>query len=308
MKAFLTPRDLAAAIGVSESSLKRWTDEGLLAASRTAGGHRRIARSEAIRFIRDARVPIVRPELLGFEGVHAIAPTGGGAPGEALSELFLRDDQAAARSLLLSSYLGGTGLAAACDGLVAAALERLGDLWKHDVGGILIEHRAVDTCFQTLSMIRATIPAPAPGAPVALGGAIGGDPYVLPTLCAAMVLAETGFRDVNLGPDVPLPVLARAIEQYRPDLVWRTLSATTTAAAETTRREIGVIEEQLKPTGSHLVVGGLGSSGLSGASRERVHVLGSMSELAGFARGLLASRRPARVPAGKPGEGTVVKS
>jgi MerR family transcriptional regulator, light-induced transcriptional regulator len=48
----LSPKALAAAIGVSESSLKRWADEGRLAAERTAGGHRRIAVAEAVRFVR----------------------------------------------------------------------------------------------------------------------------------------------------------------------------------------------------------------------------------------------------------------
>jgi len=37
----LSPRELAEALGVSESSLKRWVDAGKIAASRTEGGHRR---------------------------------------------------------------------------------------------------------------------------------------------------------------------------------------------------------------------------------------------------------------------------
>src|SRR5690242_3719305 len=60
----LSPRDLADALGVSESSLKRWVDAGKLAAFRTEGGHRRIAVSEALRFIRETGAPVARPELL----------------------------------------------------------------------------------------------------------------------------------------------------------------------------------------------------------------------------------------------------
>ena len=47
---FLSPRQLAVAIGVSESSLKRWADDGRLAVERTAGGHRRIPLPEAVRW------------------------------------------------------------------------------------------------------------------------------------------------------------------------------------------------------------------------------------------------------------------
>ena len=53
MKSVLSPKELAAAIGVSESTLKRWADDGLIVFSRTAGGHRRIRLAEAIRFIRE---------------------------------------------------------------------------------------------------------------------------------------------------------------------------------------------------------------------------------------------------------------
>ena len=54
MKPLLSPRELAQAIGVSESSLKRWADAGQIRVARTAGGHRRISIADAVRFIREA--------------------------------------------------------------------------------------------------------------------------------------------------------------------------------------------------------------------------------------------------------------
>ena len=66
MLQLITPRQLADAIGVSESSLKRWADAGKIHVSRTDGGHRRIALTEAVRFIRDTKSTVVRPDLLGL--------------------------------------------------------------------------------------------------------------------------------------------------------------------------------------------------------------------------------------------------
>ena len=60
----ISPRHLAEAIGMSESSLKRWADRGFLSVTRTAGGHRRIAVQEAIRFIRSRELTILDPVLL----------------------------------------------------------------------------------------------------------------------------------------------------------------------------------------------------------------------------------------------------
>src|SRR5688500_324070 len=78
----LTPKELADAIGASESSLRRWVDRGRLPVSRTAGGHRRIPLATAIRFIRETGATVVRPELLGFDEVPATRrgtrPAGGG--------------------------------------------------------------------------------------------------------------------------------------------------------------------------------------------------------------------------------------
>ena len=66
MKAALSPKNLAQAIGISESSLKRWADDGQIRVMRTAGGHRRIAVEEAVRFIREIGIPLVQPDALGL--------------------------------------------------------------------------------------------------------------------------------------------------------------------------------------------------------------------------------------------------
>ena len=66
MKQLLSPKDLARATGVSESSLKRWADSGRLECTRTAGGHRRIPLAEAVRFIRESSISVVDPSMLGI--------------------------------------------------------------------------------------------------------------------------------------------------------------------------------------------------------------------------------------------------
>ena len=55
-------------------------------------------------------------------------------------------------------------------------------------------------------------------------GAPSGDPYILPTLCAATVLESQGFNAVNLGADTPLHSLLLASEALRSQLVWLSVS------------------------------------------------------------------------------------
>ena len=104
----LSPRDLADALGVSESSLKRWIDAGKIEATRTEGGHRRILLGEAVRFIRESGAPLARPELLGLPEVaySRLRPDGGRLVG------YLVDgDAVGARGWLMARYLAGASSA-----------------------------------------------------------------------------------------------------------------------------------------------------------------------------------------------------
>ena len=67
----LSPRDLAQAMGVSESSIKRWADDGKIMITSTQGGHRKIQREEAVRFIRERGMKVPFPQHLGLGAVSS---------------------------------------------------------------------------------------------------------------------------------------------------------------------------------------------------------------------------------------------
>jgi MerR family transcriptional regulator, light-induced transcriptional regulator len=71
MHEHLTPKQVARAIGVSEASLKRWCDKGLIHSVRTAGGHRRLPLADVMSFLRKSGHPLVSPEVLGLPAVSS---------------------------------------------------------------------------------------------------------------------------------------------------------------------------------------------------------------------------------------------
>ena len=284
MKRALSPKDLAAAIGVSESSLKRWADSGKIAVVRTEGGHRRIDIAEAVRFVRESGVQLVRPDVLGLAEVAAVANEDG--QGEALYQHLAAGNLPEVRGLLVGMYLRGQALATICDGPILAAMTRLGELWRHDSAGVFIEHRATDLIVQAVTQLRALIEPPREGHR-AVGGAPAGDPYLLPSMLAATVLASEGVRAVNLGPDTPIGSLRHAVAHHQPRLVWVSVSSPPPPGLGA---ELGRFARELADTGATLLIGGRHRADVAAAARGAT-VVTTMAELAAFARGLSVGAR-----------------
>lgn len=216
----ISPRYLAAALGVSESSLKRWVDAGKITAARTEGGHRRIELSEALRFIRETGTPVAKPELLDMPEIASAREHG-----DRFYDHLVAGDALAVRGWIFARYLEGNTVTQIADGPVRAAMHALGELWRHDPQGVFLEHRATSLVIQAIAQLRSMLSETAPTAPLALGGAPSGDPYLLPSQLASMVLEEVGMRTINLGPDTPTVAFDQALAMHRPKLLW--LSVTT---------------------------------------------------------------------------------
>lgn len=293
MKPLLSPRDLAQAIGVSESSIKRWVDNGQIQATKTAGGHRRIPINEAVRFLRETQAALVRPEALGLTDVALLLGSEPTQEAEA-DRLYehLRQGQAdAARGLILSMYLNGRSVAHIVDGPLFSSFRRLGELWREDEAGIFWEHRATEIGISAISRLRMIIPPRPDDGPSAVGAAPTGDPYILPTLCAAAVLESQGLNAVNLGADTPIHSLLLAARAVRARLIW--LSISVLAEPEQLQKELHSLAAALSDPTIPIIIGGSQTGRLSLPDRAPFHIGSSMGELEAMVKGL-------RVGAGAP--------
>ncbi|MEM1444983.1 MAG: helix-turn-helix domain-containing protein [Planctomycetota bacterium] len=291
MKQTYSPKDVAKAVGVSESSLKRWADDGRLNVIRTVGGHRRITFHEAIRFARESTLPIVRPDILGLPELAKAEPFREHEASDALQTLLTEGKAEDTRALLIDLYLRGTSAAAICDGPVREVMSRMGEQWHCDgARGIYLEHRATDTILQAMTALRAIVGQPTSGttdeqpAPVALGGAPSGDPYLLPSIAIALTLCEQGLHEINLGPDTPVEALVAAAQQYQPRLLWLSCSVTDV------RPKPAALVSLLDYLDEHqavLVTGGRGFIEKPLKPHPRVKLCDSMTELAAFVDGFI---------------------
>ena len=284
----ISPRQLAQAIGASESSLKRWADDGLLRVSKTAGGHRRIRVTEAIRFIRERKIEVVQPAAIGLSPSLALAnETGSNANSvEHFTELLLSEEPQRAETYLESLYLAGESVATLGDGPIQGALETIGEIWRHRSDGILLEHRATDTCLRALIRIRMLF-EPEPNAPRAVGGSIPDDPYLLPPMLASIVAAENGLRTMNMGPDNPFPTIRHAIDEHNAPLLW--IATSVVKEPEEAAIAIKALAEHIGQWGGILTVGGREVGCIDLESNVSLRICHSMDEFASIAKTIAQS-------------------
>lgn len=284
MNRTLSPKELARAVDVSESSLKRWTDSGTIQATRTAGGHRRIALGEAIRFIRESHLELVRPEILGIRDLEKVPADPGetSASEDRLLEYLSQGDTESARGLIMWRFMQGESVAELCDGPINLAMEELGEAWKSRPDGIFLEHRATDICMQALDQLR-LLAEPVDGAPVVIGGAPQGDPYILPSMMAATCLQMEGLQVVNLGPQTPAASLISAAQHYEVSLIWLSLTSNTPTRAGMER----YVQELTSafPDEVAVMIGGRTGAKVRHLKSAQIHHGSSMAELVAFARG-----------------------
>ncbi|MEK6702985.1 MAG: helix-turn-helix domain-containing protein [Planctomycetota bacterium] len=284
----LSTRQLAQSLGVSESSVKRWIDDGEIAAERTAGGHRRITVASAVRFVRQQRLPVHSPMALSPSAAPLLGEVDADAA-ESCHDALLADDAPKARAIITGRYISGASIAAIGDGLIRPALARLGELWKSDRGGILVEHRAVDTCIQVLSDLIAWLPPLSESAPVAVSAAGPGDPYLLPPMLSAMTLRERGVQSRNLGASTPLATIALAVERYG-----ARVCAVSVSITQDPKRHSEWLDllDRLTELGAGLVVGGRCVRSVPAQVLARAQVCASVSEIGSFAAGVVHGAGP----------------
>lgn len=225
MEQHLTTRQVAEALSVSESSVKRWCDSGAIPTVRTVGGHRRIPMPGFLRFLEESkqqvRVPLVKdPEPLSPSTAEKPA---GDLPRQFVAAL-AQGDEDRCREVLSRHYAHRQSIAELADEFVAEAFHVLGDKWTCGEIEVYQERRGCEIVSRLMHEFRRLIPEPAARAPLALGGAPAHDYYSLPTQLVDLVLRECGWRSMNLGSNLPLSTIAAAVEEHRPRLLWLSVS------------------------------------------------------------------------------------
>lgn len=249
----ISPKQVARAIGVSESTLKRWCDQGLIKTVRTAGGHRKMQIGDVMTFLRSHDQHLVSPEVLGLPAASEGAGLGLARARPLLVDALLQGQESVARQIVFDLYLARHPVCVICDQVIAAAFRDIGDRWACQTADPYQERRSCEMTLRILFELRQRQAAPNVGW-TAIGGTIAGDQYHLPCAMAELVLREAGWNATSLGISLPVASLVRAVTETGPKLCW--LSVSHIPPGYEFVKEFQHLSQVCRDTGTALAVGG----------------------------------------------------
>jgi methanogenic corrinoid protein MtbC1 len=280
----ISPRRVAEALGVSESSVKRWSDQGLMATQKTAGGHRKLALADVLRFVHEHGYDVGKPELLGLP--PRLSQRAASTP-EARAQLvtaLVDGDGDGVRRILVGLFTHGVALTEIFDHVLGPALRELGDRWAHGTLRVFEEHRAIDLVQRALHELRRLQPPRARKAPTGMVATLSDDPYTIAIAMAELTLADLGWTATNLGADTPAATVVEAIVALRPRLLCLGINRVDDQRAFVTA--YARLAETAREHRTAIVVGGPAATPALRAEIRYAACCASMRELSDFCAGL----------------------
>jgi excisionase family DNA binding protein len=233
-----SPKQVAQALRVSESSVKRWCDRGVIRTDRTLGGHRRIPLEHLMEFLESTNRRIVDPTAIGLseerqrnrDELERLSTASGTEMAESqagqlsmqkqFEKVLLAGDEQQCRRSISTWYAMHGSMASVADDLLAPTFHSIGALWQCGDVDVYQERRGCEICIRLIHELRRLVQEPMSTAPLAMGGTSNGDPYQVANQLIEIIFREAGWRTINLGSSVPLESLLVAAKKYAPRIFW----------------------------------------------------------------------------------------
>ena len=216
----LTTKEVARLCRVSDATVKRWEDAGILKSERTNGGHRRFRAEEIARFQREQGLGLKRN--FGDESVFAVSNRNGEGKINAdytMLDALLGGCEAAATEILIGEHLSGTPLTEIFDEIICPALRKIGERWFAGEISVAREHLATRVISNAIYKLRTCLPVPKPLGKLAVCCALENEFHELPTHLAQITLESEGWEVINFGANTPLYCLTDEVIKHNPDII-----------------------------------------------------------------------------------------
>ncbi|MCS6873963.1 MAG: B12-binding domain-containing protein [Pyrinomonadaceae bacterium] len=220
-KKTLTTKEVAKLFCVSDATVKRWTEAGLLRSERTKGGHRRFRIEDVAKFQIETGLGLKRCQ--GDETPLSLTRYRKGlirTSGEpSFLKALLAGCEEEAGSFLIKAYLNGNSLAEIFDQIISPAMRRIGELWFEGKINVAQEHLATRVVYSSLFRLRSAMPVVEQKARLAFCCSFEGDFHELPTYLSQMIFESHGWEVMNFGSNTPVYSLAEETLVHSPEVI-----------------------------------------------------------------------------------------
>ena len=245
----LTTKHVARLLNVSEATVKRWADDGVLTSEKTVGGHRRFG-IESIAQLRRER------NLQGGAALVAkvVKKTKPLSSADDFLRLILAGDELEAGAVLVDAYLARHSLDSIFETIVTQAMHQVGDLWLTGSVTVADEHLATRVVLTALQKLRGVMVPQEPNGLKAICCASEGELHELAVHLVTLILESKGWNVINLGANTPLFSLQEMASRQRPQLVC--ISARTIADLDRSAAEFAQLRRVANRLEAKIVLGG----------------------------------------------------
>lgn len=250
----LTTKEVARLCRVSDATVKRWAEAGLIKSERTSGGHRRFRAEEVARFQQKQGIGLKQSH-----GDECALTSARRRPTKKRSSSTLLDSLLTGREeeisdVFISAYLNGEKLENIFDDTFCPAMRRVGELWYAGDISIAQEHLATRAAMNALHKLRSVLPVSDITGEIAMCCAFEGDLHELPTHLAQLIFENEGFEVVNFGGNTPLYSFAEEVGCYAPNVIC--FSVTVITDIERLARDYKEFRERIAKLKIPIVFGG----------------------------------------------------
>ena len=151
----LTTIEVARLCRVSDATVKRWEDAGLLKSERTSGGHRRFRAEEVIRFQREQKLGLKQ----NLSKEYVIKEKNNDYDEKVFNDSTLLQslidgDEEAVSHIVINAHLEGIPLWKIIDRLICPAMIEVGEIWYRGEISVPQEDLETRTAVSTLHTLR----------------------------------------------------------------------------------------------------------------------------------------------------------
>lgn len=277
-KTVLSTIDVARLFNVTETTVKRWADEGMLRCQKTPGGHRKFPIRSVIEFA----------EAHNFEPIGALAlPDSDGLGGaiqlaiikrdfsvleHAFVEKALSPDKADLYIFFSYLYEHRVPLWEIYDRVLRPGMAEIGARWARGAIGISQEHRASYETLDALAKLQNEILIKPSVGKTAVFAALGEELHEIGLRCASYLFESEGWQTHYLGARIPAADVIAASKEFKPAVL--ALSVTGVSGGQEAAQQLTQVGEAVYGNGTKVLVGG---SGVPAEIREQPWLAGVVS-------------------------------